>query len=211
MLIIGAKGFAKEVLEVFHQNNELNNICFFDNVSNDLPDLLYEKFSILNSFENVSDFFKNSDCRFVLGVGNPVLRKQLFSKMMELGGIPYTVISPFSHIGNYGVKIGNACNIMTGSIITNDVLIGDGVLVNLDCTIGHDVVIGNFCELSPSVNISGGVQMGHSCTIGTGAIILPKIKIGNNVVVGAGAVVTKDIPDNSLAVGVPAKIIKSNI
>jgi len=208
MIIIGAKGFAKEVLEIFHQKNELDNICFFDNVSTDLPDFLYGKFKILNSFEGVLEHFKNSDNRFVLGLGSPAVRKKMYSKMLELGGIPYTIKSPFAHIGNYGVQIGEACNIMTGTIITNDVTIGDGVLVNLDCTVGHDVLIGNFCELSPSVNISGGVQVGHSCSIGTGAIILPKVKIGNNVVIGAGAVVTKDIPDNSLAVGVPAKIIK---
>jgi maltose O-acetyltransferase len=44
--------------------------------------------------------------------------------------------------------------------------------------------------------------------IGANVTILPGVTIGNNVVIGAGAVVTKDIPDNSLAVGVPARVIK---
>ena len=46
------------------------------------------------------------------------------------------------------------------------------------------------------------------CKIGSGSIVLPHVKIGNNVIVGAGSVVTKDIPDNSMVVGVPAKVIK---
>lgn len=52
------------------------------------------------------------------------------------------------------------------------------------------------------------VSIGNDCWIGGGAIILPGVTIGNNCVIGAGAVVTKDIPDNSLAVGNPARVIK---
>lgn len=53
--------------------------------------------------------------------------------------------------------------------------------------------------------------IGNNCIIGVNSIILPGIKIGNHVVVGAGAVVTKDIPDNCIVVGNPAKIIKEGI
>nr|WP_250349320.1 DapH/DapD/GlmU-related protein [Flavobacterium anhuiense] len=50
--------------------------------------------------------------------------------------------------------------------------------------------------------------MGEFSQIGANSTILPKVKIGKNVIVGAGSVVTKDIPDNCLVVGVPARIIK---
>lgn len=53
------------------------------------------------------------------------------------------------------------------------------------------------------------VTIGSNCWIGTNAIILPGIAIGNNCVVGAGAVVTKDIPNNSVVAGVPARTIKT--
>lgn len=53
--------------------------------------------------------------------------------------------------------------------------------------------------------------IGDFCVIGIGAIILSGVKIGNEVVVGAGAVVSKDIPSNSIVVGNPARIIKTNI
>jgi acetyltransferase-like isoleucine patch superfamily enzyme len=62
--------------------------------------------------------------------------------------------------------------------------------------------------MSPGVHVSGNCQIGDFCNIGTNATILPRVKLGNNVTIGAGAVVTKDIPDNCVAVGVPAKIIK---
>jgi len=53
--------------------------------------------------------------------------------------------------------------------------------------------------------------IGTDCVIGVNAIVMPGIHIGNEVIIGSGAVVTKDIPSNSIAVGNPAKVIKTNI
>jgi acetyltransferase-like isoleucine patch superfamily enzyme len=53
--------------------------------------------------------------------------------------------------------------------------------------------------------------IGNQTFIGANSIVLPGIKVGNNCIVGSGSVVTKDVPDNSVAVGNPARIIKSNI
>ena len=52
------------------------------------------------------------------------------------------------------------------------------------------------------------IKIGDDVWLGGNVTILPGVNIGNNVVVGAGAVVTKDIPDNSLALGVPAKVVR---
>ena len=51
MLIVGAKGFAKEVLEICHQNNELENLVFYDDVNDDVNGLLFDKFPILKSID----------------------------------------------------------------------------------------------------------------------------------------------------------------
>jgi sugar O-acyltransferase (sialic acid O-acetyltransferase NeuD family) len=205
MLIIGAKGFAKEVLEVFHQQNSLNNIYFFDDVSENTPNKLYQ-FPILKNFAEVTNLFA-SDNRFTLGIGNPLLRKSLFEKFVSLGGVFTSSISPLATIGNFGTIIKEGCNIMTGVIITNDVTLERGCIVNLNCTIGHDTTIGEFTELSPGVSISGNCSIGMYCNIGTNATVLPKIQIGNNVTIGAGAVVVSNVADGETVVGIPAKPI----
>ena len=53
------------------------------------------------------------------------------------------------------------------------------------------------------------IQVGSHVFIGVNTIVMPGVKIGSNVVIGAGSVVTKDIPDNSVAIGVPAKVVSS--
>jgi len=208
MLIIGAKGFAKEVLEVIYQLNQLDNLVFYDDINNDLPEKLFGKFPILRTIQDATSYFKTTDNRFTVGIGNPVLRKRLYDKFTDIGGAFTSVISPFATIGNYGNNIERGCNIMTGSIITSDIYIKKGSLINLNCTIGHDSTLGAFVELSPGVHISGNCKIGDYVVFGTNSTILPKLTIGNNVIVGAGSVVTKDFPDNCLVVGVPAKIIK---
>jgi sugar O-acyltransferase (sialic acid O-acetyltransferase NeuD family) len=208
MLIVGAKGFAKEVLEVLHQLNQIENLVFFDDVNQDAPDLLFNQFPVLKTIEEVSNYFNATDNRFTLGIGNPVLRKKLYDKFSSLGGVFTSTISPLASVGCYGNHIGIGTNIMTGTVITSDVHIEKGTLINLNCTIGHDSVIGQFVELSPGVHISGNCNVGDYAVLGTNATILPKLTIGKNVIIGAGSVVTKNIPDNCVAVGTPAKIIK---
>lgn len=208
MLIVGAKGFAKEVLEVCYQLEQLEHLVFFDDVNADAPALLYNQFPVLKSIEEVALYFKTIDAAFTIGIGNPSLRKKLVHKFEAIGGIYSSTISPLATIGHFGTTIGAGCNIMTGTVITNDVSIGSGVLINLNCTVGHDSIIGDFVEMAPGVHISGNCTIGAYCNIGTNATILPKITMGENVIVGAGSVVTKDVPANCLVVGVPAVIKK---
>ncbi len=82
--------------------------------------------------------------------------------------------------------------------------------------IGRFVHVGENCTMLPMVLFGKkrpdieepDIYVGNNCYISTGAIILGPVKIGDNVTIGAGAVVTKDIPDNAVVGGVPAKIIK---
>ncbi|MBP6557907.1 MAG: acetyltransferase [Flavobacterium sp.] len=207
MIIIGAKGFAKEVLEVLHQLNQTNHVAFYDDV-NEIGDTLYDTFPILKNEDQVRDFFKANGPTFTIGIGAPKYRYIMCKKFESLGGKLVSTISPFSHLGHYGNQIEKGGNIMTGTVITSDVTIGKGCLINLNCTVGHDTIIEEFVELCPGVHISGNCKIGKFTFIGTNATILPNVTIGQNVVIGAGALVNKDVPDNVLVIGSPAKVIK---
>ena len=88
--------------------------------------------------------------------------------------------------------------------IGNHVHITDGVRF-----ITHDGGTLIFRHIIPDLEITKKIKIGNYVYFGINSIILPGVTIGNNCVIGAGAIVTHDIPDNSVAVGVPAKVIKS--
>ena len=88
----------------------------------------------------------------------------------------------------------------SGIIISGYAIIGDNVNISQQVTIG----------ISGRDENRGVPEIGNQVYIGPGAKVFGKIKIGNNVAIGANAVVNKDIPDNSVAVGIPAKIISDS-
>jgi len=208
MIIIGAKGFAKELLEVCHQLGRTENLVFFDNVSPDLPELLFGQFPIIRSEDEVKAHFNTHSNDFALGLGNPKLREQMCLLFESWGGKPNSLISPKATLGNFNNTIEEGVCIMTGTVLTNDIWVEKGVLINLNCTLGHDVNVGAFSEICPGVHLSGHVKIGKNCFLGTGAVILPGITLGSGTVVAAGSVVTSNVPPNCLVAGVPAQIKK---
>ena len=209
MLILGAKGQAKEILEILYQSKYNDTIVFYDDISKDSRKLVFGSFQILNNVEEVKEFYNNRQFKFSIGIGNPLLRYRLYKKFEKIGGELTSTVSPRSDIGHYGIKINKGCNIASGVVITSDIKIGKGCLINYNVTIGHDSIVDDFVELCPKVSISGNCRIGKQSFIGANATILPNINIGFNSIVGAGSVVTKDVPDNTTVVGVPARIIKT--
>jgi acetyltransferase-like isoleucine patch superfamily enzyme len=86
--------------------------------------------------------------------------------------------------------------------------LADYCILGSNCSVDHDGVIGEGVHVMGGAAIAGGVMIGNYSTIATNATVLPKIRIGQNSVVGAGAVVTKDVSDNVVVVGNPAKVIR---
>jgi len=205
MLIVGAGGFAKQLLPLIDRLDLSKQVVFFDDYSNDTSSLISRNFQVIRSEEELKQYFAHGDLRFVNAVGGPVNRLKIHQKMQGLGAEPFSLIDPDSSISQYEVEIGTGCCILQQVVIEPGVSIGKGCLINLNSLLTHDVSIGDFSEISPSVTILGGAKIGHSTFVGAGAIILPKIEIGDNCVVGAGAVVNRSVPSGHRVVGVPAR------
>lgn len=204
MLIVGAKGFAKEILQIIYLNEDSDNLCFFDDLNINCPDYLFNKYKILKTEEEVINYFTYTDARFTIGIGNPKLRVKMYEKFKNLGGKFVSTISKNAELGTFGVRIENGCNILSGVKISNDVEIGEGTMIYYNSIITHDVKVGRFVEISPDVKLLGRSLIGDFSHIGTGAIIFPDTLIGKHSIVAAGSVVRNNVPDYTLVAGVPA-------
>jgi sugar O-acyltransferase (sialic acid O-acetyltransferase NeuD family) len=208
MLIVGARGFAKEVLEVVKQLNDLTDLVFYDDVNENVPLKLHDRFPILKSLNDASNYFATTDQRFTLGIGNPYLRKTLYEKFSAAGGHLVSTVSPLANLGSFDVQIGNGANILPGAIFSNGTTLGMGCIVYYNATITHDCIVGDFVQVSPGATLLGKCEVGDYSQVGANSTVMPNVKLGRNVIVGAGAVVTTHIPDNCVVTGIPAQIKK---
>ncbi len=202
MVVIGAGGHALEVLDVLLQDNYPHPIYFYDDINPKL--VIFRGFPVLKSIDMLKNIFPNN-FYFVLGIGNPIYRKNLFEKFTSLGGTLSSVVS--SKSVNSNLISDRQFDLMNLCYLGPETKIGKGTLINTGAQIHHEVEIGEFTEVSPRSLLLGKVKVGDLCSLGGNCTILPKITIGNNVIVGAGTVVTINVPDNCTIVGVPGKII----
>lgn len=104
--------------------------------------------------------------------------------------------------------------IQLGAKLGKNVELGNGglaIVIHRHAVLGNNVIIAPGVTIGGTTKKFGAAKIGENTFVATGAKILGPVVIGKNCVIGANAVVTQDIPDNSLAVGIPARIIKSNI
>lgn len=155
-------------------------------------------------------YFKDRSTFFIPAVGSPKLKRKLVERAKRSGMFPkHFLTHKQSFVGD--ARIGEGSVVCSMCSITTNVNISRYVVVNLNCTIGHDAIIEDYVNLSPHCTISGKAHIKEGADLGSAVSILPGVTVGRNTVIGAGAVVTKDLPDNCLAVGIPAKVIKENI
>ena len=103
-----------------------------------------------------------------------------------------------------GCSIPASCSIVKGSYFAPG---GGGAVINGDCLIGDRVSIGQGITIGGSFG-SGVPTIGSDVWISAGSRVLGDIKVGNNVIIGANSVVIRDVPDNSVVAGVPARLIR---
>ncbi|MFN2399739.1 MAG: acetyltransferase [Gemmatimonadaceae bacterium] len=208
LVILGAGGFGREVAwlveEINMQSPTFELIGFVDDSSVDTV----ERYPVLGTFDDwVSRAPTN--VRVVCAVGDPASRYRMARRATAAALSFATLIHPTVRSSRW-VEIGPGSIVTAYNILTTNIRIGAHSLLNLDCTVGHDCVLGEFASLMPGVHISGEVTFGPGVYLGTGAVVINGVSIGAWTTVGAGAVVSSDLPEKIVAVGVPAKQIKSN-
>ncbi len=123
-------------------------------------------------------------------------------------------LSPIKYIERVGVNFPKGKVYLYGKISWGTepwlISLGENVhITNGVKFVTHDGGTLLFRSIIPDLEITKPITIGNNVYIGNDVLLLPGVTVGNNVVIGAGAVVTKDIPDNTVAAGVPARVIKT--
>lgn len=201
--ILGAGGMARETLNIYKEIGKFDDVYGFIEENCKRKNLKIHGKELMDS-NIINSLGKKSI--FIGAIGSP--NRKYWIKKIELLNFDFDiVVHPFAVVGDT-VNIERGCIICAGSVLTSDIKIGNHSIVNVNATINHDCEIGDFVTVAPGVNIGGYVTINDESWLGIGATVIDRVNIGKNSFIGAGAVVTKDIPDNVLAVGVPAKPIK---
>ena len=145
----------------------------------------------------------------IIGIGEPAVREEKFNLLKNDGIATPSLIHPDVHVPDT-VKIGEGTVIQYGCFISSDITIGDNVFVQPQCNIGHDDELADGCIISGFGNLGGYVSIGKYTYIGLSVAVKEHVNIGNYSIVGMGAIVYKDIPDEMIALGNPARPIAGN-
>lgn len=144
-----------------------------------------------------------------LGIGDNARRRAVaclcFGQGLELRAWlhPTAVVSVSARIGR-GSVVGPL------AVVNPEAQLGDGVIVNSAAVVEHECVVGDFAHLSPNSAMAGRSRVGQESHLGIGACTIQGVRIGARTVIGAGSVVTRDIGDDVVAFGSPARVIRSN-
>ncbi len=204
LMVIGAGGHSKVVMEAINSNQQAHRILLVDEDRSKEGSKLLGNIPIifLENWIGLPELYH-------IAIGNNRVRQQLGIKGQEYDKKFYTVIHPTACVSP-SAHLGKGSFLAAMSVIAAEVEINEGCIVNHGAVIDHNCIIGSYSHISPSSTLGADVEVGERCLIGAGATLLPTIKVGHNVVVGAGAVVTHDVLDNQTVVGVPARCVSSD-
>ena len=151
--------------------------------------------------------FDREEFLLINGIGSAGslhVRKAVFEKFTE-AGFNFLQIVADTAIVSDSANLLEGVQVLTGAIVGVDAFIDEDTIVNTGAIVEHDAVIGRSCHISVGAKLAGEVAIGQGSHIGIGATIIQGVQIGENCIIGAGAVVIRDVPDNHMAVGVPAQ------
>lgn len=114
------------------------------------------------------------------------------------------------------VEIGDNAVIMMGAVINIGAVIGEGTMIDMNAVLGGRATVGKNSHIGAGAVLAGVVEppsaqpviVGDGVLIGANAVVLEGVTVGNGAVVAAGAIVTEDVPANTVVAGVPARVIK---
>ncbi len=198
MYLFGASGHAKVIIDSLKASGKKISGLFDDNP--EVKELLGYK--VFGPF----DPLRLGNEELIISVGLNHIRKKIVERLPDETHYG-NAIHPSAIISEHA-SLGKGTVVMQGAVIQSSVSIGKHCIINTTASVDHDCQLEDYVHISPNATLCGAVKVGEGSQVGAGAVVIPGIKIGKWSLVAAGAVVMKDVPDNVLVLGNPARVVK---
>lgn len=214
--IVGAGGLGKEIYILIE---DINSKRLTYDIKGFLDADMFKKQvkigrRIIEVFEEqkfIEENSQNTDIHLAIAIGipNSIKKVSTFYKKNTKFVFP-NLIHPTVQYRTDALEMKEGNIISANSLLSVDVLLESFNFINLNCTIGHDTSMGSYNVINPGVNLSGGLKVGNNNLFGTNSTILQYLQIGSNNTITAASFVSKDVDNNLILVGNPARVMGLN-
>ena len=205
IIIVGAGGFARDIY--YYANDTFSNddytIKGFLSYNQKDLDGYNTKVGIIGNDDN---YKIEKDDFFIIAMGDIDIRKRALNKLKKKGAKFISLIHPSALI-HPAAKIGEGVVICPYCLVSDNVQLGNFVMLNIYSSCGHDAKVGNHCILSPYATLNGFVVLEDEVFLGTHSTVILGKKVGYKSKISANSVVMRNVPPNKIVFGVPGKAI----
>ena len=200
LLVIGAGGHAKAVVGAARTSDFDVRAVYDDDESKWGKALLG-----VPIFGPINRILDAPHIPVIVGIADAATRKAFVDRLP----LEWATLIHRTAIVDPTVEMVPGCVVFAGVVIQAGVHVGGHVILNANATVSQDCVLGDYVHLAPGVDLACGVHVGTGAFLGIGAVAISGVEIGEWTTVGAGAAVMTNLPERVVAVGCPARVIRS--
>ena len=197
VLLYGSGGHAKVVIACL-VSEQKEVVGLFDDHPKQAE---FKGFPLLGAYSPLV----HREAKLMVTIGNNAVRKKISEQVSH----PIATAVHAQSLLAKDAELGEGTVILPGAIVQSDAQIGKHVIVNTGAIVEHDCIVGDFAHIAPGATLCGLVHIGEGTLVGANAVIAPTVKVGKWCQISAGSSVTEDVPDYSLVMGVPGRVVKN--
>jgi sugar O-acyltransferase (sialic acid O-acetyltransferase NeuD family) len=149
----------------------------------------------------------------VVAVGDNDARQRIVEALLATN-IPRerfpTLVHPAASVSPQA-RIGNGTLVLAGTRILGNATVGDFCYLNANAVVAHDCMLDPFVSLAPGAVMAGWCRLGERTSLGMNAVLRERVTVGHDCVIGALTCVLEDLPDEVVAVGIPARVLRRRV
>ncbi len=208
ILLVGAGGHAKTIVDTLERQGKYQIVGFVDKAPN--QNEIYRGYSVIGTDDDLEALFHSGVHQAVISVGylgKSAIRNQLYCKVKEIGYTLPVIVDDTAVLAT-DVIIGEGTYIGRNAVINAAAKIGRMCIINTGAIIEHECRVGDYAHVSVGGVLCGNVEIGEASFVGANATIIQDRKVGSQCIIAAGTVVINNIPEGVTVAGVPGQVKK---